>query len=66
MMGCGRDSHEWGRFNLPLSSLFVALDVTPDNLGCIGTLLLGLFDEGGAVDPLAVELDILLSIGRVA
>jgi hypothetical protein len=29
-----------GTVHLSLSSFFVALDVTPDNLGCIGILVL--------------------------
>jgi hypothetical protein len=46
------------------SGLFAGLEITPKGLGHIG--ILGLFDEGGIVDPLVVEFNILLRFGRIA
>ena len=53
-----------GPDNPLISSLLAGLEITPNDLGHIG--ILGLFDEGGIVDPLVVEFNILLLFVNVA
>jgi hypothetical protein len=50
----------------PSSGLLLVLDIAADDFGHVGVLLLGLLDEGGIVEALVIELDVLLALDRLA